>query len=188
VLESLLRKADVICLQETHGDLASLRHRFSGRWANWNWHHSPGITRGEAGCSIGFCKTAFQPQVNVTFDELVRGRVLVANFPTIRIVNIHRHDFTQAQNNITCKLLKESASLAQNPETPHTTIACGDWNFNLSGGPPLRLNDPTIIELPPLGAPPSGAPAQWTEALKELTCVITAEPTHFSAESRTLKI
>ena len=184
VLESLLQKADIICLQETHGDLASLTHFFGGRWAGWSWRHSPGVTRGEGGCSIGVCSASFSPLCGITYQEIVKGRVLTAEFPTLRITNIHRHGLTPAQNLATCKMLKEDALRARMSESPRSSIACGDWNFNLSGAPSLHLSEPRIVDLAPPGAPACGAPHLWVDALKDLTCVITAEPTHYCAESR----
>ena len=140
-LYTLLRKYDIVFVQETHGDDESVglcSHRFAH---SHHYHFSPGPDPATGGCltfvSNRYCSCTCKPPI---FEEFVPGRFVrlllqfsignnaSENLASLRLFNIHDEHLPSNSAMSALQVFENDLNLSQNFPLQHVIIFAGDLN------------------------------------------------------------
>ena len=191
VLESLMSRATVVSLQETHGTLQDLRsclHRLRGEW---HVFHSGGVDRTAGGVATLVRKEVAPLLADVSVCARVPGRVLRIRIRrgdrSCCLWNVHNYGLTPVQAAATAAEIGVDCDRARGNPLSHVSWVVGDWNFHAPGearrkiARPLEPVDLTVL-------PPQLCFHQRTfqSVLGSLVEIQSTAPTHFSPDSFSL--
>ena len=191
-LRKIIACADVVALQEVHGNIYDLNRILNSLKHEWSWHLNPGPTHGTGGVAF-LCRRKAFPQ-GLVFEDLIAGRVSRARCEkdsfACTLWNVHNQELAVGDIDRINRRINSDVDEATLHPTEKIVWLMGDLNFSDAEELEKSLADPSgaLRLCDPRQARRHTALANQWPALRRLTEIRVPEPTHFCKQTNSLSV